>query len=159
LKAYYGDAARPDNDLGFGWVPRIVGDHSQLPMTLAMRDGVIRGMFMLGQNPAVGGHNAALVHRGLAELDWLVVRDMTETETASFWYAGRPVRDGELHPRDIRTEVFLMPASLSAEKAGSVTNTHPSITVARYYSGTTKWSAGRVTAAPKPGSSIILAAG
>ena len=93
-------------------------------MTLAMRDGVIRGMFMLGQNPAVGGHNAALVHRGLAELDWLVVRDMTETETASFWYAGRPVRDGELHPRDIRTEVFLMPASLSAEKAGSVTNTH-----------------------------------
>jgi len=95
-----------------------------LPMTLAMRDGVIRGMFMLGQNPAVGGHNAALVHRGLAELDWLIVRDMTETETASFWYAGRPVRDGELHPRDIRTEVFLMPASLSAEKAGSVTNTH-----------------------------------
>jgi hypothetical protein len=124
LKAYYGDAARPDNDFGFGWVPRIVGDHSQLPMTLAMRDGVIRGMFMLGQNPAVGGHNAALVHRGLAELDWLVVRDMTETETASFWYAGRPVRDGELHPRDIRTEVFLTPASLSAEKAGSVTNTH-----------------------------------
>ena len=136
LKAYYGDAARPDNDLGFGWVPRIVGDHSQLPMTLAMRDGVIRGMFMLGQNPAVGGHNAALVHRGLAKLDWLVVRDMTETETASFWYAGRPVRDGELHPRDIRTEVFLMPASLSAEKAGSVTNTHRllqwhAITVAR----------------------------
>jgi formate dehydrogenase major subunit len=105
-------------------------------MTLAMRDGVIRGMFMLGQNPAVGGNNAALVHRGLAELDWLVVRDMTETETASFWYAGRPVRDGELHPRDIRTEVFLMPASLSAEKAGSVTNTHRllqwhAITVAR----------------------------
>jgi formate dehydrogenase major subunit len=124
LKAYYGDAARLDNDFGFGWVPRIVGDHSQLPMTLAMRDGVIRGMFMLGQNPAVGGHNAALVHRGLAKLDWLVVRDMTETETASFWYAGRPVRDGELHPRDIRTEVFLMPASLSVEKAGSVTNTH-----------------------------------
>ena len=49
---------------------------------------------------------------------------MTETETASFWYAGRPVRDGEIRPRDIHTEVFLMPASLSAEKAGSVTNTH-----------------------------------
>jgi formate dehydrogenase major subunit len=32
-----------------------------LPMTLATRDGVIRGMFMLGQNPVVGGHNAALV--------------------------------------------------------------------------------------------------
>ena len=124
LKAWYGEPPEPDNEFGFGWVPRIVGDHSQLPMTLAMRDGVIRGMFMLGQNPAVGGHNAALVQRGLAELDWLVVRDMTETETASFWYAGRPVRDGEIKPRDIGTEVFLMPASLSAEKAGSVTNTH-----------------------------------
>ena len=78
-----------------------------------------------GGEPAAGrelvhGMCSALVHRGLATLDWLVVRDMTETETASFWYAGRPVRDGELHPRDIRTEVFLMPASLSAEKAGSV---------------------------------------
>jgi hypothetical protein len=67
-------------------------------MTLATRDGVIRGMFMLGHNPTVGGHNAALVQRGLAELDWLVVRDMTETETASFWYAGRPVRDREIRP-------------------------------------------------------------
>lgn len=124
LKAYYGDAARAGNEFGFGWLPRIVGDHSQLPMALATRDGVIRGIFMLGQNPAVGGHNAALVQRGLAELDWLVVRDMTETETASFWYAGRPVRDGEIRPRDIGTEVFLLPASLSAEKAGSVTNTH-----------------------------------
>ena len=67
LKAYYGDAARADNGFGFGWLPRIVGDHLQLPMTFAMRDGVIRGMFMLDQNPAVGGHNAALVQRGLAE--------------------------------------------------------------------------------------------
>ncbi len=64
-------------------MPRIVGYHSQLPMTLAMRDGVIRGIFMFGQNPAVGGRNARLVQRGLAELDWLVVRGMTETETAS----------------------------------------------------------------------------
>jgi hypothetical protein len=43
LKAWYGDNARSDNDFGYGWLPRIVGDHSQLPMTLAMRDGVIRG--------------------------------------------------------------------------------------------------------------------
>jgi hypothetical protein len=55
LKAWCGDDARPENEFGFGWVPRIVGDHSQLPMTLAMRDGVIRGKFMLGQKPAVGG--------------------------------------------------------------------------------------------------------
>ena len=53
LKAYYGDAARADNEFGFGWVPRIVGDHSQLPMTLAMRDGVIPPTVNLEQ-PADG---------------------------------------------------------------------------------------------------------
>jgi hypothetical protein len=31
LKAWHGDAARTDNDFGFAWLARIVGDHSQLP--------------------------------------------------------------------------------------------------------------------------------
>jgi formate dehydrogenase major subunit len=123
-RAWYGDNGTKENGWGFDWLPRIVGDHSQLPMSLAMRDGLIRGLFLLGQNPAVGGHNAGLVQRALAELDWLVVRDTGETETASFWYEGRPVRDGELRPQDVKTEIFLMPAALAAEKAGSLTNTH-----------------------------------
>ena len=124
LKAWYGDRATRDNGWGYGWLPKIVGDHSQLPMSLAIRDGVMRGLFVIGQNPAVGGHNALMVQRGLAELEWLVVRDTVESETASFWYAGRPVQDGELSPDSIKTEMFLMPGSLSAEKAGSFTNTH-----------------------------------
>ena len=46
-------------------------------MTLAMRDGTIRGMFMHGPEP--GGRRQQLrmvVQRGLAELEWMVVRDM-----------------------------------------------------------------------------------
>lgn len=124
LKAWYGDAGTPENDFGFDWVPKIVGDHSQLPMTLAIRDGLIKGLFLMGQNPAVGSSNSRLVQRGLANLDWLVVRDFTETESASFWYAGHPVRDGEMRPRDIKTEVFLMPAAIAGEKDGTFTNTH-----------------------------------
>jgi formate dehydrogenase major subunit len=124
LKAWYGERATKANEWGFEWLPRIVGDHSQLPMTLAVRDGVIRGLFVIGQNPAVGGHNANMVQRGLAELEWLVVRDTVESETASFWYKGNPVRAGDLAPKDIKTEVFLMPGALAAEKAGSFTNTH-----------------------------------
>ena len=124
LKAWYGDAATKENGFGFEWVPKIVGDHSQLPMTLALERGVLRGMFILGQNPAVGGHNARMVQRSLANLEWLVVRDIAETETASFWYEGRPVRDGEIATRDIATEVFLMPGALAGEKEGSFTNTH-----------------------------------
>ena len=124
LRVWYGDAAEPKNGYGFDWLPRMAGDHSQLPMTVAMRNGVIKGLFVIGQNPVVGGSNSKLVQRGLAQLDWMVVRDFAETDTATFWRDGHLVRSGELKPEDIQTEVFLMPASLSGEKAGSFTNTH-----------------------------------
>jgi formate dehydrogenase major subunit len=124
LRAWYGANATADNSWGYAWLPKIVGDHSQLPMTLAMRDGLIRGMLFLGQNPVIGGSNSRLIERGLANLEWMVVRDITETETAGFWRSGQRVRNGEVRPQDIRTEVFLMPASLAGEKAGSFTNTH-----------------------------------
>lgn len=126
LRAWYGDAARPENEWGYQWLPKNVGDHSQLPMTLAVRDGLIRGMFVIGQNPVVGGSNSAqVVQRGFAKLEWLVVRDFTETETASFWYAGQPVQAGDIAPADIGTEIFLLPSSLACgEKEGSFTNTH-----------------------------------
>ena len=124
LKAWYGEYSRADNDWGYDWLPKIVGDHSQLPMTLAMRDGTIRGMMFLGQNPVIGGSNSQLIERGLANLEWMVVRDITETETAGFWRAGQLVRKGELKTEDIKTEVFLMPGSLAGEKGGTFTNTH-----------------------------------
>lgn len=124
MRAFWGDAVSAQNDWGFDWLPKIVGDHSQLPMTLAMRDGIIRGMMMLGQNPVIGGSNSDLVQRGLANLEWLVVRDIAETETASFWCKGHPVQSGDMRPEDIGTEVFLMPGSLAGEKEGTFTNTH-----------------------------------
>ena len=124
FKAWYGDAATQANDFGYDWVPKIVGDHSQLPMTLAMENGLLRGLFLLGQNPLVGGHNTTTVERGLANLEWMVARDFAETETASFWYAGHRVRSGEVRAQDIGTEVFLLPSSLAGEKAGTFTNTH-----------------------------------
>ena len=46
-----------------------------------------------GQNPVVGGQQRATwCSAGWPKLDWLVVRDIAETETASFWYKGRPVQ-------------------------------------------------------------------
>lgn len=124
LRAWYGEAARPANDFAFGNLPRITGDHSQEPMMLAMLEGQIKGFFLLGQNPAVGGHNTAVVRRALANLDWMVVRDPYENETAAFWYAAPEVVAGRQRPDQIKTEVFLLPAALTAEKDGSYTNTH-----------------------------------
>ena len=124
LRAWYGDAVGPHNEWGFQWLPKIVGDHSQLAMTLALNDGLIKGMFLMGQNVVVGGSNSRMVQRGLAQLDWLVVRDTETVESASFWQKGHLVRDGEMRPEDIGTEIFLMPAELAGEKEGSFTNTH-----------------------------------
>src|SRR5205085_1839367 len=59
----------------------------------------------------------------LTRLKWLVVRDMVETETASFWLDSPEVQRGELRTEDIATEVFLFPAAGTAEKAGTFTNT------------------------------------
>ena len=123
LKAYYGEAARAENDFGFHWLPRVTGDHSHQGYWLDMLDGKMDGLFVMGQNPAVAGPNSGMERRGLAKLKWLVVREMVETETASFWYASPEVKRGELKTEEIQTEVFLLPAAGHAEKYGTFTNT------------------------------------
>lgn len=123
LKAWYGAEATAANEWGYQFLPKLTGDVSQLPMTLAMASGVMKGWFILGQNPLVGAVNSDLLERGLAKLEWLVVRDMTFMETADFWKSGRLVKRGDLRPSEIGTEVFLLPTALPGEKDGTVTNT------------------------------------
>lgn len=123
LKAWYGDRAQQDNSFAYEFLPKLVGDHSQLPMTLAMVDGAVKGQFVLGQNPVVGAVNSELVQRAMAKLEWLVVRDFAMTETANFWLKGGIVQTGELSPQRIGTEVFLLPSAMAAEKEGTLTNT------------------------------------
>lgn len=123
LKAWYGDVATPANAFGFDWLPRISGDHSHQGYWLDMADGHMDGLFVMGQNPAVGAPNAALERRALAKLKWLVVRDMVDIETATFWKDSPEVASGALKPEDIATEVFFFPAAGHAEKDGCFTNT------------------------------------
>src|SRR5215467_4049687 len=123
LKAWFGDAATPENDFGFGLLPRIDGDHSTYPTVLGMLDGRVGGFFVLGENPAVGSANAGLHRLALARLDWLVVRDLVEIETATFWRDAPEIATGELRTEDIPTEVFLLPAAAHTEKDGTFTNT------------------------------------
>jgi formate dehydrogenase major subunit len=119
LKAWYGRAATKRNDFAFRWLPRIDGDYSQLPTFHRMARGAMKGYFLFGQNPGGGGPNAGLHRAGLRHLDWLVVLDWFETESAVFWKNdpnGPP-------PSDIKTEVFFIPAAASPEKEGTFTNT------------------------------------
>jgi formate dehydrogenase major subunit len=123
MKAYYGEAAKKENDWGFNWLPRVTGDHSHFGYWLDMVEGKLEGLFVMGQNPAVGASNGRLERKALAKLKWLVIRDMVEIETASFWYDSPEVERGELSPETIGTEIFLFPAAGAAEKEGTFTNT------------------------------------
>jgi formate dehydrogenase major subunit len=123
LKAYWGDAATAENDYCFDYLPRLTGDHSVYPAIMGMVDGWCKGFFVMGQNPAVGAANGKLQRLALANLDWLVVRDFSETETASFWYDSPEIETGELETEDIGTEVFFLPGAAHTEKDGSFTNT------------------------------------
>jgi formate dehydrogenase major subunit len=123
LKAWWGDAATAENDFCFGSLPRITGDHSTYPTTMGMVDGWCKGYFVMGQNPVVGSANGGVQRAALRNLDWLVVREMVETETAAFWYDAPEIDAGLVRPQDIATEVFLMPAAAHTEKKGTFTNT------------------------------------
>jgi formate dehydrogenase major subunit len=123
LKAFYGEHATAENDYGFNWLPRLTGDHSHQAYFLDMMDGKMDGLFVMGQNPAVAAPNSGLERRALGKLKWLVVREMVETETATFWRDSPEVTSGELKMVDIQTEVFLLPAAGHVEKDGTFTNT------------------------------------
>ena len=123
LKAYWGDAATEENDFCFDYLPRLTGDHSIHPTILNMLDGKVKGFFVMGENPAVGSANSGLHRLAMANLDWLVVRDFVEHESASFWYDSPEIETGELETEEVGTEVFFMPAASHTEKDGSFTNT------------------------------------
>jgi formate dehydrogenase major subunit len=122
LKSMYGAGATAENDFGYDWHPKIIGDHSHMPMFVAMSEGRVKGMLCIGQNPATS-LNASLERRGLRQLEWLVVRDNWMTETATHWYTAPEVKSGEVRPEDIQTEVFFFPSAQVAESEGSFTNT------------------------------------
>jgi formate dehydrogenase major subunit len=123
MKSWFGDAATAENDFCFDHLPRITGDHGTYRTTLDMIDRTVKGYFLLGQNPAVGSAGGRLQRLALANLDWLVVKDLTLLESATFWLNGPEIESGELVTERIGTEVFFLPAASHVEKEGSFTNT------------------------------------
>jgi formate dehydrogenase major subunit len=123
LRSYWGDAATVDNDFCFDYLPRVSGDHSTYTTVKAQIEGRCKGYFLVGENPAVGSANGKMQRLGLANLDWLVVRDLQMIESATFWKDAPEIETGELRTEEIGTEVFFLPAASHVEKAGSFTQT------------------------------------
>ena len=124
LQAWYGDAANEENgNTCYRWLPKVTGDHSHLATTYDMLEGKVQGYFLFGQNPAAGSTDARLQRKALEQLDWMVVRDLYEIETAAFWYKEAIPHLDRVDSGKIKTEIFLLPAAASTEKEGSFTNT------------------------------------
>jgi len=70
----------------------------------AILDGVIKGIYIMGENPAMSDPNAAHVREAFSQLEHLVVQDIFLTETA--WFAD-----------------VVLPATVYVEKDGTFTNT------------------------------------
>jgi formate dehydrogenase major subunit len=118
MKSWWGEHATKDNDWCFDYLPRIDDDHSAYWTVEQMLQGTVKGYIVAGENPVVGSANAKVQRKALANLEWLVVRDVVEIESAAFWYESEDVR-----PEECATEVFFLPASTHVEKDGSFTNT------------------------------------
>lgn len=124
LKAYWGEAATAENDYCFGHLPKLTGSHSTYDTVLEQLAGRCKGYFLLGENPAVGSANAKMQRLGMSHLEWLVVRDFSLIESATWWKDGPETETGELKTEENATEVFFFPAASHTEKGGSFTNTN-----------------------------------
>jgi formate dehydrogenase major subunit len=78
----------------------------------AIKAGQIRGMYIVGENPAMSDPDVAHARAALAKLEHLVVQDIFLTETA--WHAD-----------------VVLPASAHAEKWGTYTNTNRQVQIGR----------------------------
>ncbi len=118
LKAYWGDHATSANEFDYQFLPKLDENtnYSHIALFEAMYNGIVKGLFVMGQNPAVGGPNARKERKALEELDWMVAADLWLTDTMEFWHGP------EAEPKKIKTEVFALPAASSVEKEGSIVN-------------------------------------
>ncbi len=116
LKAWYGDAATKDNDYCYDYIPKASKPYPHIVVFEDMFQGMHEGAILMGTNPSVGGPNALKETKALEKLKWLICADIWETDTSIFWK-----RDG-VNPKNIKTEVFLLPMASSVEKEGSVSN-------------------------------------
>ncbi|KLT15143.1 formate dehydrogenase [Neobacillus vireti] len=138
LKAWYGDKATPENEFGYHHIPKRSAKESAakyVPIFEKLNQKAFEMGFIFAQNPAVSTPNLDMVWRGLSNLDLLVVAEIFETETASFW------QHPDVNPKDIQTEVILLPAAMAFEKAGTMTNS-------------ARWVQGKPAAVPAPGEAI-----
>jgi formate dehydrogenase major subunit len=116
LKAWYGDAATPENEFAFHYLPKPSGNSSWMSIFDQALRGKMEGLVLSGMTATSIGPDSNQVLQALSNLKWLVVMDAFPTTSSEFWHA--PGMD----PAKVQTEVFMLPTTHWIEKDGSFTN-------------------------------------
>src|SRR5437870_2344864 len=116
LKAWYGDAAKKDNEFAFNFVPKPAQNSSWMSIYDQALKGKMEGLMLSGMTAASIGPDSNQVQSALGKLKWLVIMDALPTTSSEFWRA--PGVDAS----QIKTEVFMLPTTHWIEKDGSFTN-------------------------------------
>src|SRR2546426_284903 len=119
LKAWWGPAATTANDYAYDYLPKRekADAYSHQHFVVGMYEKKVKGFICMGQNPAVDSPNAKMARQALRNLEWMVVVDLFETDTAAVW------KEPGIDPKSSQVEVFYIPGAPAAEKDGSITNT------------------------------------
>jgi formate dehydrogenase major subunit len=130
LKSVYGKNGTKENDFGYEWLPKVDGNYSWMYIfddmyrgnssRLGGKEPGPEGLMTFGMNPVSIGPNSGKMIAALSQLKWLVVGEILDIETATFWKA--PKEYGGAEPSKIATEVYQLPCSGFAEKDGTFTN-------------------------------------
>src|SRR5499426_1896344 len=116
LKNWYGDAAKPENNFAFDFVPKPATNSSWITIYDQALKKKMQGVILSGMTATSIGPDSNQVMQALASLKWLVVMDPLPTTSSEFWR--RPGAD----PKTIQTEVFMVPTTHWIEKDGAFVN-------------------------------------
>src|SRR2546427_321129 len=119
LKAWWGPAATKENDYAYDYLPKRekADAYSHQHFLVGMYEKKVTGFICMGQNPAVDSPNAKMARQAMRNLEWMVVVDLFETDTAAVW------KEPGVDPKSSQVEIFYVPGAPAAEKDGSITNT------------------------------------
>jgi formate dehydrogenase major subunit len=120
MKAWWGDAATPENRWGYEYLPKLDKGYDMLQAFELMSQGKMNGYICQGFNPLAAAPNKAKMNESLAKLKFLVIMDPLATETSEFWRNFGEHND--VDPGKIQTEVFRLPTTCFAEEDGALVN-------------------------------------
>ena len=153
LKAYWGDARhRRRTTSASTTCPGSPATTAPTSRCSNMIDGKIKGYFLLGQNPAVGSAHGKAQRLGMANLDWLVVRDLYDDRERHVLEE----RPGDRDRRD-RARASAAPRCSSCRPPRTWRRRAPSPRPSGCCSGGRRPSTRPATAAPSCGSSTTSA--